>query len=670
MNHEASFKRGNLLVLLLLALAAAILYLPKVSDNIGWYNSGEFVAAAITADVPHVPGYPLFSRMNEAFLKLPIASGAAFKLNLLSVLVALAAAMAMFVLLILAGLESLPAAVAVILLLASHTYFAQAVLVEVYCLEILFIVAGLIIGLLLERGSNSKFLAFAAGLVGALGVGHRPTFVLYALALIFFVKSRNRSLKEMSLTWFLMGLGLGLLPSVDLYFRLQNPQRLLLDPMIGRGFTGFLRVYTATVYSGGLFSLAPIEVWHRFLFFIKFILTDSSLLVLPLALLALFRRDDGKAIKKALLFIAMINLIFVLNYNAFEAHSMLLPCIFCLSALSGFVFNAVKQRQLRNLICLTVMVSAGLGAWVSQSPVDDAAIAYSQRAFKEVPPGAVVLMSNDVEFRPYYYLRLSRNFRSDVAVQLVDAYSGAELAQLAKIVGRRPVVGSLIHPPDSLKTLVASFSLNCEGYSCKIVPPGHPLIDQVEPANAVTFGKSRVAINFESPDAIIAGMPLVYRVEFSGSRSDFADLRVWSFLTDDKGRVLSRNGVLVGQDCHYPFAWVHKSCLAQDRVNIGLKRALVVPHDLEPGTYRFAVYFEQSSRMVEMPSLREQIQGINLFNLDGFLEVFRLDYGLSQRLPVTVKAAQALLDKLPGNFVAAWSQPGRLEIVESPDLNL
>ncbi len=656
----------------LIMILGALLYLLKVTDNIGWYNSGEFVAAAITKDVPHAPGYPLFSRLNELALSLPVDAGPALKLNLLSAIVGIAAAAMLLLVLIEAGISVWASLTAATLLLASRTFFEQAVLVEVYCLELLLIGAGFMVGLRLAQDRNSNGLAFAAGLVGALGVGHRPTFVLYALTLLFFISERRSSLKELSWRWFFAGIAAGLLPSLDLYFRLQSPDRLLLDPMVGQGFFGFMRVFSGTVYSGGLFSFGVYEVGQRLLYFFRFILSDSSLLVLPLAFVAILIKNGNVPFKKALLTTGMLNLVFVLNYNAFEAHSMLLPCIYSMTALTAFVFDGVKKESLRKAICVLVIVSASTGAWFSQSPVDRAATDYSLRMLENVPAQAMMLMSNDVEFRPYYYLRLTRGVRQDTGVQLVDAFAVQELAGLAAVIEKRPVVGTLIHPANALEALVASFSIACDGYTFRLLPANQPELSPTDYRDGVSFGASMLKIDsaIEENSRITAGSAIDYRINFSGKVADIRNLRFWAFLTDAENRVITRNGILVGHDCHDPVKFLNALCLDQPISGISVKRALVIPFDLLPGKYRLNFFLQKNPGQKILPDLGLQVQKVNLFNREGYLEVFRLNYGLTQRLPMQAVEAQSLIDSLPEGFIELPSFSRSLQIETQPDLNL
>lgn len=632
-----------------------VLFLPFVSNNIGWYNSGEFVAAALTEDVPHAPGYPLLTRLAALSLELPLNTGPAGKMNLLSAIIAILAAALLTDLLLKAGLSGWPAFSAGVLLLCSQTYFEQAILFEVYCLEVLFIIIGLRIGLRLAAGENSKGLAFFAGLIGALGVGHRPTFVLFAATLFFFIQERRNSLREMSWFWFAMGVFAGLLPSFDLYLRLQSTQRVLLDPMVGRGISGFLRVFTGTVYSGGLFSLGFGEVFSRFVFFIGFILRDSSILVLPAALLAIVLKDGNQAFKKALICIGMVNLIFVLNYNAFEAHSMLLPCILALSALAAHAFQAVRNERIRAAICILVIISAPMGAWLRFAPVESESTDYCQRFFRYIPADSVLLMSNDVEFRPYYYLRLLQKFRSDAVVQLVDNIEAPELYGLSRLIGQRTVAGSLVHPPDALDRLVASFSLEPLGYGYKVIEADRPFQNFVELREAQWFqyGAASLTVKLLADLSYRPGEVLEYGYGFCGPREEFTNMEVVALLLSKNSAPIARNGLAVAHDSHRSAAFINRQLLAEkDNLHLFIRRTLVLPYDLPPGEYFLKLFFVAGTSVSSGAPEYSALIGVNRFNFDGFLEVFKLKYGLTNRILLTRAEAAAVATR-PAVFSTA-----------------
>ncbi|MFZ5953040.1 MAG: hypothetical protein ACOYXC_20225, partial [Candidatus Rifleibacteriota bacterium] len=547
------------------------------------------------------------------------------------------------------------------------TFFDQAILFEVYCLEVFFIGAGMLVGLKIEKGDGGNFLAFLAGLIGALGVGHRPTFGLYALTLFFFIRQRSEPMAGLSLRWFFVGLASGFLPSLDLYLQLQNPGRLLLDPQIGQGISGFLRVFSGTVYSGGLFAFDTFELWQRFVFLLQFIFTDSSILLLPAAILALSINGGQHALKKALLVTAMVNLIFVLNYHAFEAHSMLLPCLFSLSALTAFSFQAVRKERARNLICAIVVVSSLMLAWTRLEPPDSASTDYCYRALTTVPAGSVLLMSNDVEFRPYYFLRLTRNFRPDIGVQLLDAVGPQELADLALLQSQKKVAATFIHPADALTSLIASFSIAADGYLFSLQDAEEPekLFNQTAGSVSVKIDNSVFYLPDESSLAVSygPGEAISYKYGFEGSSESFAGFRFWAILLDADDRPVSHNGLIAGHDGHVPSNFISLQLQQQANLKVALQRSLIVPHNLKPGQYRLRFFIEnKNAGFYQPPDLYKSLEGVNIFNLYGFLEVFKLDYGLSNRLVLDRQTADKLLrSPLPG----VWSAGNSLSVTIS-----
>ena len=649
--QPGSFLFANKWIWIFTLLAASLLYFPDITDNIGWYNSGEFVAAALTLDVPHAPGYPLLTRLCNWFVNVPIDQGSAWKLNLLSAFTAIAALLAFAFLIRKVKVRSLAAIAATSMLMASQTFYDQAVSIEVYCLEVFFIILGLLAGILLAENSNSRKTAFFAGLIGAIGVGHRPTFVLYIPALLFFISVRSQPLKKLSFKWFAIGIFVGLIPSFDLFLRLQSNSRVLLDPMLGKGLGGFLRVFTGTVYQGGLFTLSFVEVLNRFIYFFRFIFLDSGPFILPLALIALFIKSGSEPLKKAFVFIGMLNLIFVLNYNAFEAHSMLLPAIMALCGLGAFTLNSIKNSRLYTFSCLLVIFLAFVHNFHDRRPPDTQPVDYCKRMFASVPANAMVLMSNDVEFRPYYYLRLTQNFRPDVGVQLVDAIESRELFQIDHLLRNEKISGvfsSLIYPADAAHKLVASFSLPAEGYAYRISRKDLPevLLKENEKNGIIEIGDAKLFISDKPAfkGEFSPGESLTYSYSFSGRIEDFKNLRTLAFLSDKNGNKIYRHNLLVGHDCHFPVNFIGQPLIAsKNQISLNVNRSIIIPFDLKPGDYKLNFCF-QIVKPDEVIAKKNSpvLEGVNLFNLNGFIEVFKLNYGLSQRKLLDKQMAESI----------------------------
>lgn len=647
-----------LIVILVTAAVGAFLYLPQIKESTGWYNSAEFSIAAATLDVPHAPGYPLFTRLGNLALRYLPGSTPAARINLLTALTAILGGSMLSVLLLLHGL-SLPAALAGgIFLLCGAVYRDQAILAEVYALEICFIIAGLLCGLMLEKGHTGAISGFACGLAGTLGVGHRPTFGLFALTLQLFIREAGRRQVKMPAGrfWAAMGIGVlvGFLPSCDLYLRLQNPARVLLDPLTGQGIDGFLQVFTGTVYSGGFMVFHPLEIWQRLLEFLRLCVFENGiwLLIGPAALLA-FRQRTAGALPAALTAILAINLAFVLNYNAFEAHTMLLPSFMALAGLAAIALDLIRSDKIKTLACIALMSTAVFSLSLRPSENDDPEI-FMRKILGSLPAKAMVLMSNDAEFRPYWYLRLFKKFRQDLAVQLVDKFAAGELQALKPAAEAGMLYGSLVYPQDSFYQLTASYSIEPDGYLHRVTTNNNwePLTSQQLPGldSAVTLNISEAAASATAQARILKpGDSITYSYSFTGKAAFLGSLAVVATILDESGVPLSRNGLLLGHDIHLAGDYVCRHA-TPEQGRFTFNRSLVTPFDLAPGSYRVRLQAFLTREGESQPWHDAVPEGVTLFNHDGFSEIFRLKYGLSGRL---------LLPKMPASelFGSLWKQP-------------
>ena len=647
-----------LIVILVTAAVGAFLYLPQIKESTGWYNSAEFSIAAATLDVPHAPGYPLFTRLGNLALRYLPGSTPAARINLLTALTAILGGSMLSVLLLLHGL-SLPAALAGgIFLLCGVTYRDQAILAEVYALEICFIVAGLLCGLMLEKGHTGAGSGFACGLAGTLGVGHRPTFGLFALTLLLFIREAGRRQVKMPAGRFwaamVAGMLVGFLPSYDLYLRLQNPARVLLDPLTGQGIDGFLQVFTGTVYSGGFMVFHPFELWQRLLEFLRLCAFENGiwLLIGPAALLTLRPRTAG-ALPAALAAILAINLTFVLNYNAFEAHTMLLPSFMALAGLAAIALDLIRSDKIKTMACVALISTAVFSLSLHPAENDDPEI-YMRKILGNLPAKAMVLMSNDAEFRPYWYLRIFKKFRPDLGVQLVDKFAAGELQALKPVAEAGMLYGSLVYPHDSFYQLTASYSIEPAGYLHRVIAKNNwePLPSQQLPGldSAVSLNISEMAASTTAQVRIMTpGDSIAYSYSFTGKAAFLGNLAVVTTILDASGAPVSRNGLLLGHDIHLAGDYVCRQGTPEQGRFI-FNRSLVIPVDLAAGSYRVMLQAFQIREDENQPWYAAVPEGVTLFNHDGFNEIFRLKHGLSGRL---------LLPKMPASelFGSLWKQP-------------
>ncbi|NLI75640.1 MAG: DUF2723 domain-containing protein [Candidatus Riflebacteria bacterium] len=478
------------LVVVLIGLA---LFLPTLNPGITWYNSGELAAAAMTLDVPHPPGYPLFTRLANLALQVPLAGEPAWRVNALAAVLGALGAACFALWLWLAGLGAVMAGAAAVWMMGFATFWEQATNAEVYTLEILLLAGWLCASLACRSGPVGAGKGLAVGLCFALGVGNRPTFAGLALAAVPAVWNTGlpgRFGREARFG-LLLGLVLGALPTLDLFLRLQNPDRVLMDPLVGQGFDGFWRVFTAADFRKALLVFPPDELFRRFVDWVRFMAGEGGPALLLLPFLAFFpssrtaavSQNDGTdralpCIVPAGAWILLVNSGFVLNYNAFEAHTMLLPSVLALCTLAAAgVARWTRGRPGWGTGLLAVVAVCGVLLGASRlSPRDQEANRWALRMTAGVPHGSTLLVSNDVEFRPLWYLRLAHTFRPDLTFRLIDAVGPEEIEVLRQEAARRPVLGSLIYPPDLREKLRPFFRLEPAGFLTRLwVPPaGQP----------------------------------------------------------------------------------------------------------------------------------------------------------------------------------------------------
>jgi hypothetical protein len=182
------------LVALLAASLSFVLYALTASPALGWLDSPEFIAAAVTLGVPHSPGHPLPVLAGHLGALVPVGD-LVFRVNVMSAAASAGAAACMAVAArrvldhlapTLPRMARLVAATAVAVLYAlSWSAWFQAVRAEVYALEALLHGAflALVIGILTRdpQRTDARGL-YAAGLVAGLALATHPFIALTAIA--------------------------------------------------------------------------------------------------------------------------------------------------------------------------------------------------------------------------------------------------------------------------------------------------------------------------------------------------------------------------------------------------------------------------------------------------------------------------------------------------------
>lgn len=115
-----------------------ILYLITLGDHVGRADTFEFQVVMPQLGIAHPTGYPLFIMIGKLFSLLPFGS-MAFRVNLLSAICAAGAVMLIYRAIVSLTSDRRAAAIGALILAASPVFWSQAVVVEVYALNALFV---------------------------------------------------------------------------------------------------------------------------------------------------------------------------------------------------------------------------------------------------------------------------------------------------------------------------------------------------------------------------------------------------------------------------------------------------------------------------------------------------------------------------------------------------
>jgi hypothetical protein len=176
---DAHFWRAPLMVFVCLLA----LYLATLAPSVTGGDSGELVTAALTAGVPHPPGYPIFAMLARLFAALPIGPSPAWRVNLLSAVSTAAAAGLLCASLKLWTRSTVAALAAAVLFGTNAVVWHHATAVEIFGLHACFVALAFLLWLCVERTASRRFV-FALSFASGLGMCNQHTFVFAGLPLV------------------------------------------------------------------------------------------------------------------------------------------------------------------------------------------------------------------------------------------------------------------------------------------------------------------------------------------------------------------------------------------------------------------------------------------------------------------------------------------------------
>lgn len=424
------------------ALAFAV-YGATVAPTIGFGDSPELSAAALSLGVPHPTGYPLLMLLGYGFSSLFATGDPAWRLNLLGALLASAAVgfSAAFVQR-LTG-RAVAGWVAGLLLAFAPVFWSNATLFEVYGLHVLFVAALLFVWLRFEQDpvpSRLRLLAFMAGL----SLTHH---LMIGLLLPILAIAVLRHARVFSSAAELARLGVLFVLPLGLFVYL--PLAALADPSVNWGDPStslrFWSHVTGRQYHGNLAGEASITGWQTSLDLLRRTTAGPTPLVFALTVLGVLwpfvdrrrladadaetTRDPLRIGGVVLVALLAVGFGFGSFYQVVDRESFFINAVFATSLLAGVGVALLLDwtRRLRASAVSTVTLLAALlpvlPLWLGWSGHDrshdfaahDRAVALMQT----LPPDALLLVEGH-EGYPVVYASLIAGLRPDVLV--VDCY--------------------------------------------------------------------------------------------------------------------------------------------------------------------------------------------------------------------------------------------------------
>jgi hypothetical protein len=259
----ARSRLARLLLLLAWPYLAPLLVLSAVYGRTVQRSTGndfsvdttKFDYLGLVLGTAHPPGYPLYTMLNAAFVRIVPWGSVAFRANLLSAFFAILACLVAVAILTMLGVRPVLAAGGAIALGLIPLLWHFALVAEVYTLSILFV--ALVLACLITYGRSGRRLWLRAGLlIFALSFAHATSQVLLIPGLLLYLAVRRPAWlfhpKELA-RLLPLGVALALLPYGYLFWRTAAGAPLL-DTRV-TGFTSFWEVITGARYSVWMFGV-------------------------------------------------------------------------------------------------------------------------------------------------------------------------------------------------------------------------------------------------------------------------------------------------------------------------------------------------------------------------------------------------------------------------------
>jgi len=404
------------------------LYLETLGRSVGQADTFEFQVVAPTLGVAHPTGYPLFILLGKLFSLFPFGS-IAWRVNLTSAGAATAALAVLYELLLRLERQPLTALLAVMALAFSRVLWSQAVVAEVYALNLFFVAAALSLLWRLLEGKGGPSTVRALALLLGLSLTNHLTMVLLlpAVALTLLLARPRLDGRQWAGAAALFLLGLAVYAYIPLRWPALHDGRWM-------GAGEFLAYITGRQFSGAL-QWELLRSPTRYLLVGRLLLqpfgwAGAALAAFGLLWLAARRRRLALLTAPTFLLYALYGVAYLVpDISVFMLPAHLLMALWMASGLAALV-NAARRLPawLPSLLLALFALLPLSRIWLNLEAVDQSGRNQAEmwgRAVLDLPlaPGAAVLADGE-KFAPLYYLQQIEGLRPDL--DLVVHFSESE----------------------------------------------------------------------------------------------------------------------------------------------------------------------------------------------------------------------------------------------------
>ncbi len=453
------FFNTKVVVLILAMTIPMALYTLTVPHDVTFEDSGEFIAASWTLGIVHPPGYPMYCLWSNTASHMLGSGTVGWRVNFGSAILA-SVAIACFAGILMNLIRPVLALIFAIIVALSLNFWDQAIIADVYSMNLLFIT--LLTWLMFVLHKRSGALA-ATALVAGLALANHQSVALLAPGMLFFAWPQ---LKRRGWPYLAVLGAFGLLGmAVFLYLPVRSSSGTVMDWGFTRFAWRFIRHVTRFQYSLGKMtgSLVPHTIAMQLGVYTRLLLSQvhpAVFMLVPLGAVGLWR-SHRRFLPALAMFWITAGPIFVwmLNFrdcpkDRFIHRVMFVPSYLPLYILAAFgaemlltyMASALRRRKMLDwalaAFALVIFVIGTAGKIIENYRKVDlsrhlAAVDHGRNIMHSLPENAWMFILGDGVSFPLTYFRLVDGLRTDLRLldrmgyQFEDLYDYRHVNHLA-----------------------------------------------------------------------------------------------------------------------------------------------------------------------------------------------------------------------------------------------